>query len=536
MSRVSLPLAFLLTFPPWGFAAQDTGAALYRQNCAACHDPATAGLTPDTRALRAMPPAKILESMEAGAMKPHAADLTDNERRAIVEFLGAPRGSDPRAIRLDYFHAGTAAEEQFALDGVAIEGPWPGNLDQAIDDTGLGKYLFQVFDEESGRLLYSRGFASIFGEWELTAESKQVRRAFHESVRFPAPESPVRVGLNKRGPHNEWRELWSVRVDPADPAIDRSPPPRLRVWPVIENGEPPDKVDLLLMGDGYTAAEMEKWREDARRMAGLLFAESPFKEHQGDFNVWAVDTPAEESGVSRPSDNVHRRSPLRASYDVFGSERYVLVFDNKRLREAASAAPYEFIGIIVNDRKYGGGGIHNLYATVAADNAFAPYIFVHEFGHHFAGLADEYYTSDVAYESGSERLEPWELNVTADPRASKWADLIAPGTPLPTPWDKEAFELEQKEIQALRRQIRAAHRPEADMEALFHEERDKLTRKLGAEPHAGRVGAFEGAMYEPRGYYRPQSDCVMFTRNEVGFCAVCRRAIEKVIRLYAAER
>src|SRR5208283_5391181 len=193
-----------------------------------------------------------------------------------------------------------------------------------------------------------------------------------------------------------------------------------------------DKVDLLLMGDGYTSAEMEKWHKDARRMADLLFAASPFKERRGDFNVWAVDTPAGQSGVSRPSDGIYRASPLRAAYDAFGSERYVLSFDNKRMREAASAAPYEFIEIVVNDRKYGGGGIFNAFATVSAANAFTPYVLVHEFGHHFAGLADEYYTSDVAYGSPAERLEPWEPNVTADPRAAKWRDLLAPGLALPT--------------------------------------------------------------------------------------------------------
>ena len=197
--------------------------------------------------------------------------------------------------------------------------------------------------------------------------------------------------------------------------MERGAPPKLNVWAVMQNGAPRDKVDLLLMGDGYTAAEMEKWHRDARRMAETLFAVSPFKEHRQDFNVWAVDTPAEESGVARPSDGVFRRSPLRAAYDAFGSERYVLTFDNKRLREAASAAPYEFIEIVVNDRKYGGGGIFNLFATVSADNAFTPYVFVHEFGHHFAGLADEYYTSDVAYGSATERPEPWEPNATADP-------------------------------------------------------------------------------------------------------------------------
>ncbi|HXM39950.1 MAG TPA: IgA Peptidase M64 [Bryobacteraceae bacterium] len=448
--------------------------------------------------------------------------------------LSILRAADPRTMRLDCFHGGTATEEQMSLDGLVLEGPWPGRLDRAIDDTNLGKYYFEVVDRATNRVLYSRGFASVFGEWRETPEAAHVRRQFHESLRFPAPTAPVRLVVKTRDSRNAFRELWSVAVDPADPSIDRSGPPAgVRVWAVMQNGEPRDKVDLLLMGDGYTAAEMDKWHKDARRMADTLFAASPFKERRADFNVWAVDTPADESGVSRPSDGIYRRSPLRAAYDAFGSERYVLTFDNKRMREAASAAPYEFIEIVVNDRKYGGGGIFNLYATVAADNAFTPYVFVHEFGHHFAGLADEYYTSDVAYEASAARPEPWEPNVTADPHAAKWSALIAAGTPLPTPWPKDEFEALEKQIQARRRQIRAAHRPEEEMEALFREEREKTTALLVSGAHGRSVGAFEGAMYEGRGYYRPQADCIMFTRDEGGFCAVCRRAIERIIDLYS---
>ncbi len=438
-----------------------------------------------------------------------------------------------RTLRLDYYHSGDAREEHFALDELVLEGPWPGDPAQAIDDTNLGKYYFQVLDRSTNRVLYSRGFASIYGEWEATEEARTVSRAFSESLRFPMPEHPVQVVIKKRDRRNAFREAWSVLVDPADPSIDRSGSSKSsKLWAVIENGEPRRKVDLLLMGDGYTSVEMEKWHQDARRLADTLFAVSPFKEHRDAFNVWAIDTPSEETGVARLSDRVYRRSALRARYDAFGSERYVLTFDNKRLRELASAAPYEFIEIVVNDRKYGGGGIFNLYATVSADNAFTPYVFVHEFGHHFAGLADEYYTSDVAYDPAQERLEPWEPNATADSQAAKWKGLIEAGTPLPTPWPKQDFEAMQKEVQARRRKIRAEHRPEAEMEALFREEREKTTRLLRAGPWAQRVGAFEGAMYEARGYYRPAQDCIMFTRDEVGFCAVCRRAIERVIRLY----
>jgi hypothetical protein len=440
-----------------------------------------------------------------------------------------------RTLRLDYVHSGSATEERFALDALVLEGPWPGRPDRALDDTGLGRYAFEVADAATGRRLYARGFASIYGEWETTAEASGRARAFHESLRFPEPDAPVTVVLRKRGPEGAFRDVWSVAVDPADPAIDRAPPPPLRVWAVHESGPPRDKVDLLLMGDGYAEAEMPDWHRDARRLAEILFAVSPFKERKADFNVWAVDTPAAESGVSRPSEGIHRRSPLRASYDAFGSERYVLAFDNKRVREAASAAPYEFIEIAVNERKYGGGGIHNLYATVAAKSAWAPYLFVHEFGHHFAALADEYYTSPVAYAAApaGARHEPWEPNATADPGAPRWRDLVTAGTPRPTPWPKEAFEEAQREIQARRRRIREEKRPEEEMDALFREEQLRMTALLHAGPHARAVGAFEGAMYEARGYYRPQVDCIMFSRNEVPFCAPCRRAVERVIDLYS---
>jgi hypothetical protein len=345
------------------------------------------------------------------------------------------------------------------------------------------------------------------------------------------------VILKKRDAALAFREVYSVLVDPRDPAITRAAPPAgVRVWAVQESGPSAAKVDLLLLGDGYTAAEMDKWHADARRLAETLFAAAPFKERRKDFNVWAIDVPADESGVARPSDGVHRASPARATYDAFSSERYVLTFDNRRWREIAQKAPYEFVEIVVNDRKYGGGGIHNLYATVSADNAFTPYVFVHEFGHHFAGLADEYYTSDVAYEAGAARPEPWEANATADPKATKWADLLTRGVPLPTPWAKAEFEAIQKEIQGRRRKIRADKRPEAEMEALFREESQRTAPLLAQGPHGPAVGAFEGAHYEARGYYRPQADCTMFTRNEVGFCAVCRRAIERVIDLYAPRR
>ena len=227
---------------------------------------------------------------------------------------------------------------------------------------------------------------------------------------------------------------------------------------------------------------------------------------------------------------------MSAEYNIFDSERYVLTLDNRTLRDVASAAPYEFVEILVNESTYGGGGIFNDHATSSVDSEFSPYVFVHEFGHHFAALADEYYTSDVAYETGAlPKVEPWEPNVTAllDPAALKWRDLVTPGTPIPTPWEKEAFEKHSREIQARRREIRKRNAPEEEMNALFHEQRDWEEKFLEAMKYSGRVGAFEGASYEPRGRYRPEADCIMFTRDRVGFCRVCQRAITNIIDLYS---
>src|SRR5262245_31152442 len=463
---------------------------------------------------------------------------------AVPAFLlsFAFKTSAAETMRLDYYNSGDAAREIFSVDRVVIEPlPWPGSPTKAIDTSNLIKYFFKVRDQKTRQVLYSRGFASIFGEWETTDEAKSMNRTFQESLRFPAPTSPVTVVLKKRDARNNFVDIWTTTIDPQDQFVDRSklvaPAP---VITILKTGEPEDKVDFLILGHGYTAAEAKKFETDARRLTDTLFATSPFKELRRKFNVWALCPPAAESGISRPSTGIQRDSPLGATYDAFGSERYVLTFDNKALRRTAQFAPYEFIEVLVNSRTYGGGGIFNLYSTVASDNAFSNYVFVHEFGHHFAGLADEYYTSPVSYTpAAADRVEPWEPNVTAllDISTLKWRNLVSPFenvTPIPTPWNKEAFENYSREIQRRRVQLRKDKRPEAEMEALFREELAHEQKMFAAEKHFGQVGAFEGAMYEARGYYRPEIDCIMFSRSD-HFCKVCRAAIERIIKMYSRQ-
>ena len=441
----------------------------------------------------------------------------------------------PATMRLDYYHTGNIRQEIFSVDRIVIEPlPWPGDPLKNIDSSNLGNYLFEVRDRSSGRLLYSRGFNSVYGEWVTTEEAKNGSRTFSESLRFPAPQAPVRVVLEKRE-QGRFMVVWTTSIDPKDKFIDTSHPPSPGPLLTIRKmGEPATKVDLLVLGDGYTAGEREKFESDARRFADMLFSISPFREHRQDFNVWGLCPAAEESGVSRPSSGIHRRNPLGATYDTFATERYVLTFENRALRDVASYAPYEFIEILVNGNTYGGGGIFNLYGIVAVDNIWAFYVGVHEFGHHFAALADEYYTSQVAYLPASKHAEPWEPNVTAllDPKNLKWKDLVEPGTPLPTPWRKQEFEALEKEIQKQRAEIRASNLPESEMNKLLQESEKREEMLLAQEKYTGKVGAFEGADYEAHGYYRPEVNCIMFTRHK-SFCAVCRRAIEKIIGMYA---
>jgi hypothetical protein len=441
-------------------------------------------------------------------------------------------------MRVDYYHSGNATQEHFSVDRVVVEPlAWPGDPAKAIDTTRRGKYWFEVVDEATKKVIFSRGFASMYGEWETTAEAKKMNRTFSESLRFPGVDKPARIVLKKRDAKNAFREIWATRVDPSDKFIVRagalaSGGPLIKLH---ERGDPASKLDLLILGDGYTAGERAKFESDAKRLLAVFFATPPFKERENDINVWGLVPASTDSGISRPSDKVYKRTPLGTTYDTFDSERYVLTEENRKFRDIAANAPYEAVEIITNSKTYGGGGIYNLYSTVAADSGFAPYIFVHEFGHHLAGLADEYYTSDVAYLPPAQKVEPWEPNVTAllDPLKLKWRDLVAPGTRIPTPWPKEEFENFQTEYQAQRRALRDAHKPEADMNALFDREMARDTALLNGPGIKGRVGAYEGANYEAKGYYRPQSDCIMFTRDAVGFCAVCRRALEETLDLYS---
>ena len=438
-------------------------------------------------------------------------------------------------MRVEYYHSGNVNDEMFSLERVVLEPlRFPGNLDQSIEMTLRGKYSFDVVDPLTGNVAWSRSFSSIFGEWQTTAEARRQNRTYHESLRFPGQPNEFDIVLKKRDVQNRFVEIWKIRIDPNDYLVHRETAAYAdRVVAIENNGDPAKKVDLLLLGDGYTEAEQDAFLDKARELTTLLFATSPFRERRQDFNVWALAPPARQSGVSRPSTGVYRDSPVGATYDAFRSERYILTRNDREWRRIASSAPYDFVEILTNSDTYGGGGIYGLFSTAAANSEWAGYLFIHEFGHHFAGLADEYFTSSVAYEAPGEITEPYEPNVTAllDPHKLKWRDLVASGTPLPTPWPKAAYEQHSLAYQERRAEMRAANVPEAGMNKLFRDNQEIVEGLFSEAPYRDVIGAFEGANYQSSGYYRPAMNCIMFTRT-TDFCRVCARAIDQVIDEY----
>ncbi|HLF15593.1 MAG TPA: M64 family metallopeptidase [Bacteroidota bacterium] len=443
-----------------------------------------------------------------------------------------------KTLRVDYYHTGTKGAESFSLDQLYEEGPWAGSLVNLVDTLNLGEFMVRVYDRASARLIFSRGFSSMFNEWQTTDEALAgIQRTFHESVRMPLPGKPVQFTICRRDSRMDYRELFSAVIDPNSPtAVHREK--RTQAFPASwlnKSGDPHTKVDIVIVGDGYPAGEMDKFRTDAKRFNDVLFSTEPFKSRRDDFNVRLVEAVSAESGIDKPDRNVWKDTPLGTMYNTFGSARYVLTTENRALRDILAAVPYDFVIILVNDDRYGGGGIYNLYTTCFTKTDKPgmewqmEYVYVHEFGHSFGGLGDEYYSSQVAYnEFYPKGVEPWEPNLTAltDKDNLKWKDFIAQETPLPTPWDKVKYD-------SLGRERAKLDRLASD----YYEKREPLhkeeTNILKNHPLAGKVGAFEGAGYVSEGIYRPAIDCRMFSLSLVDFDPVCARAIGRVIDFYS---
>lgn len=403
----------------------------------------------------------------------------DSRRGNPVAEGGEPSVTDGTStrerLRVDLTLAGNAAEQRAYVTRMFREKEWSGSRNQDIDESGFGNYRYEVFSHDS--LVFSRGFCTLFEEWRTTPQAKTTDMAMGHSICMPFPSDSVHVVLYQRiRQTGQLEPMLEFDVDPNDRHI-ASCDNDLRVACLHYSGESSHKLDLVFAGEGYSSNEMGKLRKDARSMMAYLFSMEPYSGRTDDFNVWLVESPSRDSGVDIPQDAVWKDTVMDSGYDTFYEDRYLTIWDQTKISDAVAGTPFDAVFVIANDAKYGGGGIYNSYALGSSDHELSKQVFVHEFGHSFAGLGDEYFDSsdpyaDDYYPSG---IEPWEPNITnRTDFASKWEDMMG-------------------------------------------------------EPG---VGLYEGAGYMTKGCWRPCDNCRMRTNQADGFCPVCRRAINRMLDFY----
>ncbi len=395
-----------------------------------------------------------------------------------------------KSLRFDFLLGGNNNTITVYPKQIKQEPFWGGSRKNLIDTFNYGSYRYRVFDLQSDSLIFKKGFSTLFQEWQTTAEAKVHDKTFYQAAIFPFPKKKVRLEIEARQWSGKFKTIYKTEIDPKDYFILKEMPTPYKTVKIINNGESKNKVDLVILAEGYTTSEMDKFIADAKRVSGYLFMAEPFKSKKESFNVTAVLTPSVESGTDMPGEGVYKNTHFNSSFYTFDISRYLTVTDMKSVYDAAAAAPYDFIYILVNTKRYGGGGFYNFVTVCTADNQLTKEVFVHEFGHGFAGLGDEYYTSAVAYENFYNLdIEPWEPNLTTLVNFKmKWGNMVPDSVPVPTP----------------------------------REEKYKNT-----------VGVYEGGGYMSKGIYSPFIDCRMKSNKAKSFCPVCSEAIKKVIGFYS---
>lgn len=380
-----------------------------------------------------------------------------------------------QTLRVDYIFSGTDKSVEISLDEMSRFDGWAGrrtNLDK-VPVRGNGQIC--MTDLRTGDTLYMMSFSTLFQEWQATEEATRVRKSFENVFLLPMPSANAVVCV-------ELYDFWgnvsaSLKhlVDPSDVLIRRLSPQVPDHKYLLESGAPEDKIDVAIVAEGYTAEEMETFYADARTAMDAIFAHEPFGKYKDCFNFVAVALPSQDSGVSVPGQGEWRNTALKAHFNTFYMDRYLTTLRLKNMHDRLCGVPYEHIVILANTDTYGGGGIYNSYTlTTAHHPSFRPVV-VHEFGHSFAGLADEYYYDDQYVEYYYPEVEPWEQNITtlAD-FGAKWKDML----------------------------------------------------------DEGKAELLEGAGYQSKGVYRPAQDCRMHTNKADAFCPVCQRAISRIIEFY----
>jgi hypothetical protein len=392
---------------------------------------------------------------------------------------------EEKSLRIDFALSGNVDKQQAALQQLREEPIWGGPVKNLLEMFDYGGYNVKVFAKDNSQLIYSRSFNTLFEEWRTTEQAKYETQSWTNSISIPYPKKEIKVVISGRNRDDmKFSPLLEINVDPASIFIDRSELEDNNVIQVQYSGNISEKVDLVFLAEGYTDSEQDKFKEDVEKFTESLFKTPPFDIRRSDFNVWAVNLLSKDSGTDLSGKGIFKHTPLNSGYYTFGIDRYLTTQDMKSVRDAVWNVPCDAIYILVNTDTYGGGGMYNLYAIGTAGHELTPKIFVHELGHSFAGLADEYFSPSVAYDDNfyNINVEPWEPNITTLVNFQhKWKDLLEQGTPIPT---------------------------------LADEASDK-------------TGVYEGGGYLEKGIFRPKNHCMM--RDYAPFCPVCSRAIMRMV-------
>jgi len=394
-----------------------------------------------------------------------------------------------KTLRIDYYHTGNSDKELYSIDQLRAEPAWGGSHTWLIDTLNYGKYYFKAFDVSTNTLIYSHGYCTLFDEWQFTEEAKHTSRTFTETVVMPFPKKNVRIEFYSLNFMGVYEKKFEYTVDLKSHFISTEQHEVFPVYDALVSGDPAVKIDIVILPEGYTLAEMDKFKTDCDKFAAELFKFEPFTRNRDKFNIRAVLAPSIESGTDIPGDNSWKNTIINSSFYTFDSERYLMTTDNRSVRNLAANAPYDQIYILVNSSKYGGGAIYNHYCMSVNSNKSSAKIFVHEFGHGFAALADEYDDGSTSFNDMYPlNLEPWEPNITTLVKfGKKWKSMLPSNTAVPTPVENAP-----------------------DMQ----------------------LGVYEGAGYVAKGLYRPTPDCLMRTFKGDKFCPVCSAAIQRMIDIY----
>lgn len=392
------------------------------------------------------------------------------------------------ACRVDFTLCGNKTQTSAFLSNIIHEPFWGGRRLHLANDMNLGQYRFQVNDSTSNKLIFTDELSTLYEEWQSTPEALNVNKSFEQTIQFPFPKNTVKLTIEKRTGFDTWEKLSGFYINPADKLIKTSKPPVAQVKEIQKNAKPEKALDIAVIAEGYQAHQMDKFYRDAARLAKQICSHEPFKTYKNNINVYAIAAVSVDSGISMPQKDDWRNTAVGAHFYTFYSDRYLTTSNVFKLRDYASLVPYDAIYIMANTKTYGGGGIFNFYALASSDSERAQAeVVVHEFGHSFAGLADEYfYDTDVLDGMYSTKEEPWEPNITTLVKfETKWEKDLPADIQIPTPVTSES---------------------------------------------KTKIGVFEGGGYLKKGIYRPWYDCRMRTNTAKSFCTVCENAVIKRIK------